>query len=218
MLRRILIDVVVTLAAIALLSGSVAGYFWLKEAPERAKNRREAEALLARLVAQKKTLDALGDVDFDASGLTLAQLNQKLNEPTLRKPGAHESTVVGWACADSSCAIIASFMTPFGQEIPTNSAPLVVVMMKPIVSAKHTLSIDGVHIGSTAEDIERGCKGRGYGATLAKDKITCDDGWGVRWAELDGQVSVLIFSNDKVLGKSELHEISSSKTLARDVR
>ncbi len=218
MLKRILIGVVVTLAVIALLPGSVVGYFWLRDAPERAKHRKEAEELVAGLVAQKKALDTLGDVDFDTAGLTLAQLNQKLNEPTLRKSGAHDSTVVGWACADRSCAIIASFMTPFGQEIPTESAPVVVLMMKPIASATHTLSIDGVHVGSTAEDVERGCKGRGYGAALAKDKITCDDGWGVRWAELDGQVSVLIFSNDKVLGKSELHEISSSKALERDVR
>ena len=218
MLKRILIDVVLTLAVIALLSGSVVGYFWLRDAPERAKRRKAAADLVAGLAAQKKALEALGDVDFDTAGLTLAQLNQKLNEPTLRKSGAHDSTVVGWACADRSCAIIASFMTPLGQEIPTDSAPVVVGMLKPMVSGTHTFSIDGVHVGGTAEDLERGCKGRGYGAALAKDKITCDDGWGVRWAELDGQVRVLIFSNDKVLGKSELHEISSSQALARNVR
>jgi len=113
-LKRILIGVVVTLAVIALLPGSVVGYFWLRDAPERAKHRKEAEELVAGLVAQKKALDTLGDVDFDTAGLTLAQLNQKLNEPTLRKSGTHDSTVVGWACADRSCAIIASFMTPFG--------------------------------------------------------------------------------------------------------
>jgi hypothetical protein len=218
MLKRILIDVVVTLAVIALLSGSVVGSFWLRDAPDRAKGRKAAADLVAGLVAQKKALDTLGDVDFDTAGLTLALLNQKLNEPTLRKSGAHDSTVVGWACADRSCAIIASFMTPFGQEIPRHSAPVAVVLMKPIVSATHTFSIDGVHLGSTAEDVERGCKGRGYGVAMAKDKITCDDGWGVRWAELDGQVRVLIFSNDKVLGKSELHEISSSRALERGVR
>jgi hypothetical protein len=216
-LKRILIDVVVALAVIALLSGSVVGYFWLRDAPDRAKRRKAAADLVAGLLAQKKALDTLGDVDFDTAGLTLAQLNQKLNKPTLRKSGAHDSTVVGWACADRSCAIIASFMTPFGQEIPTDSAPVVLVMMKPIVSATHTFSIDGVHLGSTAEDVDRGCKGQGYGAALAKDKITCGDGWDVRWAELDGRVSGLIFSNDQVLGKSELHEISSSKALAREV-
>jgi len=59
-LKRILIDVLVTLAAIALLSSSVAGYFWLKDAPERAQHRKEAEELIAGLVAQKKALDALG--------------------------------------------------------------------------------------------------------------------------------------------------------------
>jgi hypothetical protein len=216
--KRILIDAVVTLAVIALLSGSVVEYFWLRDAPERVKRRNKAEQLVAGLAAQKKALDTLGDVDFETADLTLAQLNQKLNEPTLRKSGAHDSTVLGWACADRSCAIIASFMTPFGQEIPTDSTPVVVVMMKPIVSATHTFSIDGVHVGSTAEDVERSCKGRGYGAALAKDKITCDHGWGVRWAESDGQVSALIFSNDQVLGKSELHEISSSKALERDFR
>lgn len=213
MLRRILIDALVTLAVIALLYGSVGGYFWFKEAPERAKSRKEAEELLAGLVSQKKALDTLADIDFDTASLTLAQLNEKLNQPTLRKSGANRSTTLGWICAGNSCAIMASFMMPFGEEIPANSNPVAIVMMKPFASVTHTLSIDGVHVGGTAEDIERNCKKRGYGAALARDKVACDDGWGVRWAELDGKVTALIFSNDKVLGKSGFHNLPSSKAL-----
>ena len=214
MLKRILVDVVVTLAVIGLLSGSVVGYFWLRAAPERAKHRKEAKEVIAGLIAQKKVLDTLGDVNFDTTSLTFAVLTERLNQPTLRKSNASRSTTLGWICADESCVIIASFMIPFDQEIPAGSNPAVIVMMKPIVSVTHSLSIDGVRLGSSVEDVERNCKKRGYGAVLAPDKIACDDGWGVKWAPpMDGQVTTLIFSNDKVLGKSGFHNISSPKAI-----
>ena len=201
MLKRILVDVVVTLCVIALSSGFVVGYFWLNGAPERAKQRKEAEELVAGLVAQKKALEALGDVDLETASLTLAKLNQKLNAPMVRRAGSHDSTAVGWACADSSCTFIASFMTPFGQEIPKDSAPVVIVMMKPIFSITRALSIDGIRLGSSVDDIERSCKKRGYGTDLASDKITCGDGWGVRWAASNGQAHFLVFTNERLLSQ-----------------
>jgi len=106
-------------------------------------------------------------------------------------------------------------MTPFGQEIPADSAPVVIVMMKPIVSVTHTLSIDGVRLGSSVADIEGNCRNRGYGAALARDKITCGDGWGVRWAESNGQANLLIFTNEKMLSQAQFQKIGPTNAVER---
>ena len=44
---------------------------------------------MAELDAQKQTLNVLGRVDLDTTGLTLAVTEEQLHQPALRKAGGH---------------------------------------------------------------------------------------------------------------------------------
>jgi hypothetical protein len=188
----------------------VIGFFWLEK---RARARKSTEALVAEFTAQKDALDSFGDVDLNTTNLNLAILEERLHQPTLRRSGAHDSTTLGWACASNSCAILASFATSFGQEIPVSSAPVALAVMKPFPLVTHSLAIDEVHAGSTIEEIEKTCEKRGYGVSLGKSRITCDEGWSVGWLEVNGRVDLLSFRNEKLFSnaKSEVNGISSSQ-------
>jgi hypothetical protein len=194
-------------------AGSITGYLWLKDRPERVKSRHAAEAMIAGLAAQKEAINSYGDLDFNTANINLAILEEKLHQPTLRKSGTHDSTTLGWACANTSCTILASFATPYGQEIPATAVPVALAVIKPFPLVTHTLAIDGLQVGSTVEETERTCEKRGYGVPLRKNRITCDDGWSVGWADLNGSVDVLSFGNEKLLsdGKTRLNGIPSSR-------
>ncbi|MFI5059251.1 MAG: hypothetical protein ACHQLQ_13815 [Candidatus Acidiferrales bacterium] len=197
----------------------VAGYSWLEK---RVRVRKSTEALVVEFNAQRDALNSFGDVDLNTTNLNLAILEEKLHKPTFRKAGEHDSTTLGWACANKNCAILASFATPFGQEIPATASPVALAVMKPFSSITHSMAIDGVHVGSTGEEIEKICEKRGYGVSLGKSRITCDEGWSVGWVEVNGRVDVLSFGNEKLLSgdKSKVNKISSSQvsTYKRDAK
>src|SRR5208283_5994659 len=114
---RVVIDLCVVVAAALLIVGSIVGYAWIKERPQRAESRKRAEAILADVSAQRNGLLALGEVNLDPSNLTLADLQQKLHQPALKQSGPQNTTNFGWACGVRRCAIRASFLVPFGKEI-----------------------------------------------------------------------------------------------------
>jgi hypothetical protein len=207
MLKRIFIY----LASVLLVALLVIGYSWLEMRKERAKARKSAEAMIAELTAQKEAIDSLGDVDLNTADLNLAILEEKLHQPALRQSGAHSTTMLGWACADTSCAISASFGTPFGQEIPSTATPVALAVRKPFSWVTHSFAIDGLHVGSTVEEIEKTCEKRGYGMSLGMNRIACDEGWSVGWAELNGRVDVLLFANEKLLRDIKSRIVSPSQ-------
>jgi hypothetical protein len=206
MLKKHSLQLTAILAAAIL----VIGFFWLEK---RVRARKATAALVADFNAQKRDLNSFGDVDLNTSNLNLAILEERLRQPTFRKAGAQNSTTLGWACAINNCAILASFATPFGQEIPSTASPIVLAVTKPLSPVTHSLAIDGLHVGSTVEEIEKTCQQRGYGVLLGKSRITCDKGWSVAWAELNGRADLVLFRNEKLFAdsKSELNGISSSQ-------
>src|SRR6266481_4642851 len=93
----------------------VVGYFWFKERQVRAEGAEKAKEFLAEEMAQRIGFESLGFVDLDPSGLNLKKLEEGLHQPTLKKPGAQNSTRLGWICGAERCAIWASFLVPSDQ-------------------------------------------------------------------------------------------------------
>ena len=80
LLQRVAIDLGIVVGAVLSFGMSVASYFWIKETPERAKAKREAREFLAEITAETNSWNALKDVDFTPSTLSLAELEQKFVE------------------------------------------------------------------------------------------------------------------------------------------
>jgi len=176
----------------------VVGYFWLKERPERLKTARELEAFLAEETAQKTALESLGNVNLDLSDLSLARLEQKLHQPHLRKPGAQNTTGLGWACGVQRCAIWMSFLVPFGHEIAPTTTPAALVVTSPLFVDSH-VEVGGVHVGESVEEMKKFCEQHGYGVPVGKNRISWDKDWSLLWADRDGKISFLLFANEKMV-------------------
>ena len=168
--------------------------------------------MIAGLAAQKEAINSYGDLDFNTANRTRPSWKRSSTNP-LSESGTPDSTTLGRACANTSCTILASFATPYGQEIPPTAVPVALAVIKPFPLLTHTLAIDGLQVGSTIEEIERTCEKRGYGVPLRKNRITCDDRWSIAWADLNGSVDVLSFGNEKLPsdGKTRLSGIPSSR-------
>jgi hypothetical protein len=201
--KRVVIGLCVVLAAALLIVGSISGYLWIKERPQREEMRRDSEAFLADLTARRNGLLALGEVNLDPSSLTLAELQQKLHQQSMKKDGSQNSTRLGWACGHESCAIWASFLVPFGQEISSNLVPAALVVMSPPFGDFHNVSFGGVQLGAKVEEMEENCRKRGYGRQNAYHQMSWNKDWNVVWGEVNGKVVSLIFLNEVILKKAE---------------
>lgn len=215
MLKRIVIDLSVVLAFIFLVVGSVLAYAWIKERPERAKRRAEAEAFLADLTGQKNALVALGDVELDPSKLTLAILEQKLHlhQQAIRPHGPQNTTTLGWVCGNEHCAIYATFVVPFGWEIPSTMIPARVFAMAPLLANGHNVAVGGVHLGEPVEKMKEFCQKRGYGLEAGFQRITWDKDWTLMWsADTNGKIRVLLFANNRMMHAKTSRAVHSLAT------
>ena len=199
LLKRVVIDLCVVVAAALLIVGSLVGYAWIKGRPQRAESRKQAEALLADLTAQRNGLIALGEVNLDPSKLTLADLQQNLHKPSKRMPGSQNTTRLGWACGQEQCSIWASFLVPSGQEISPNLVPAALVVMSPPFGDFHNVSFGGVHLGDKVEAMRELCLKRGYGRQIGYNRISWNNDWNVVWGEVHGKVFFLTFYNEKMM-------------------
>jgi hypothetical protein len=207
-LQRIALSVLVILAAYA----GVWGYFqWKAE-----KVRAEVEKKLEPLFKESDELAKLGDVDLDPPNLTLAQLEEKFQQPAQKSAGAKNTTKFGWLCGNDQCAIWASFLVPFGQEVPATAAPVLLLVNSPFMQPPHHLAVGGIYLGETGEDIKKFCHTRGYGLEMGKNRIAWDKDWSVAWAERDDRISLIVFANEKALhGEKTGGVVPAAKSLGR---
>jgi hypothetical protein len=203
LVKRVVIDLGVVLATVLLVVGSIAGYVWVKEGPQRAEAKKQFEAMLGDETAEANALAALGDVNLDPPTLTLAVLEQTLHpHQQASKPyGPQNYTTLGWACGGKSCAIAASFLVPFGQEIPPSTVPGALRVRRPRFGAVHNVNvaIGGVHLGESVEEMKEFCQKRGYGQETGSHRMTWNKDWSLGWGDWDGKVSILSFANDKMI-------------------
>ena len=203
--KRVVIDLVVVLAAALLIIGSLAGYVWIKERPQRAESRKRAETILADVTAQRNGLIALGEVNLDPSNLTLADLQQKLHQPSMKKAGSQNTTRLGWACGQAQCSIWAFFLVPFGQEISPDLNPAALIVMSPPFGDFHNVAVGGVHLGDTVEELVKTCQKRGYGLRSGYHRISWNEDWNLVWGDVNGKIGLMTFLNEKMLKDAEVH-------------
>lgn len=70
--------VVFHFGAVLVLAGAVYGYQWLKFRPTRIAAQKQ----INEFISQHKALKSLGDLEFDASKLTFAKLEERLKKPS----------------------------------------------------------------------------------------------------------------------------------------
>jgi hypothetical protein len=201
MLRRIAIYCVAFLGVWFL----VAGYYWFKARQVRAESAKALEPFLAEEMAQKNALESLGTVNLNPADLSLASLQDKLHEPALRQPGARNTTRLGWACGSRRCAIWASFLASFGQEIPPTMTAAALVVHEPAFENFHHLIIGGIYPGETVAEMEESCRKRGYGLSMGKNKMSWDADWNFVWADTNGRVGFLAFTNERMMREAADH-------------
>jgi hypothetical protein len=200
MLKRIAIYFLGFLALFFL----VAGYHWLQERRLRAATRKELGAILSEQIAQKDALVALGDADLDPEHLELADLEQKLHEPRLRQPGAKNTTKLGWACGTEHCVIWASFLVPFGQEIPQTLPATGLVLNDPTLSQSRSLGVGGIYLGEPVEQMQKFCQKRGC-VSVGKNRMSWSEEWNFIWADTNGKIELLMFVNEKMIQNASAH-------------
>ena len=83
------------------------------------------------IVARMTELLALDKVDLSPSDLTLAALEERLRGPVLKRSGDFRTTRLGGVCGKERCAIWATFLVPFGQDIPSNAVPAGLTIKSP---------------------------------------------------------------------------------------
>ncbi len=197
--ERVVIDLCVVVAAALLILGSIVGYAWIKERPRRAESRKQTEALLADSTAQRNGLIALGEVNLDPSNLTLADLQQKLHQPAFKQPGPQNTTNFGWACGVRRCAVRASFLVPFGKEIPPDMTPVALMVTSPLLGDFHNVALGGVHLGDKVEMLREICQKRGYGRQIGYNRVSWGEEWGLMWVEVHGKIIVLVLTDENMM-------------------
>jgi len=207
-LKRTALSLLVVLGAYA----GVWGYFQWKAQRVRA----EVEKKLEPLFKQSDELAKLGNVDLDPRNLTLAQMEEEFQQPAQKLAGAKDTTKLGWLCGTDQCAIWASFLVPYGQQVPSTAAPVLLLINSPFMQPPHHLAVGGIYLGETGEDIKKFCQTRGYGLEMGKNRISWDKDWSVAWAERDDKISLIVFANEKALRGDKTGEaVPAAKSLGR---
>jgi hypothetical protein len=175
------------------------GYTWFESWKFRHEVLEELGPILADEQEQKKALMALGEVDLNPTGMTLATLEQKLMSSGLKAPGDLNTTRLGWACGKQRCAIWSTFLVPFGQEIPPNTAPAGLIIKSPALTDFPNIRIREIRLGESDQKLVELWKGGGAGPRKIFRRISWDKDWSAAWAGLDGKVFELVFANDTLL-------------------
>jgi hypothetical protein len=211
LLQRAALSLLVIVAAYA----GVWGYFQWKA----QKVRAEVEKKLEPLFKESDELASLKDVDLDPRSLTLAQLEEKFQQPSQKLAGAKNTTKLGWLCGNDQCAIWASFLAPFGQEVPANAAPVLLLVDSPFMQPPHHLAVGGIYLGESSADIQKFCQTRGYDLEKGKNRMNWDKDWSVAWAERDDKISLIVFANQKALHDVKAGAaVPAAKSLGRWVK
>jgi hypothetical protein len=209
LLKRVLLDLAVIAAVVVLALGCLYVYVWIKVRPLRGEARAEPAASLAKMEARHKALIELGSVSLESPNLSLAELQLKLHQPTLSRAGSKNTTTLGWACAGELCTIFASFLVPFGQEIPPSTVPAALLMVDPLFKDVGELAIGGVHLGESVDEVKAYCQKNGYGQETGYHRMTWDKHWTLSWGEMNGKITVVSFGNDKLIGSVRGGAVSS---------
>jgi hypothetical protein len=187
------------------------GYFWRKERQVRAELTKEVNKFFAEQSARTNGLNSFGDVDLNPPELTLAKLEEKLHQPTLTRPGADNTTRLGWACGGEHCAITAAYLIPFGQEIPPGTAPAVLLIdVPPFGELNHRFAIGGIQLWENADDMERSMQNQGRGHLIGMNHATWDKDWSFVWSGTDGKISILSFMNDTEIESAKARRDANS--------
>ncbi len=162
--------------------------------------RIEGQKGLAEIAARENALDSLGEIALDPSTATLTDLERSLHQPNLKLAGMHNTTRIGWACAANDCEVWASFLQPLGTELDPGAIPLGFGIRDTVMRKRlHRISIGGVNLGEPVSEMLDYGKTRGYGIPVAYHHITWDKNWSVIWTDGGGNVSSLMFLNDKLI-------------------
>src|SRR5882762_5330522 len=177
------------------IGGLVAGYFWFREQRVRKQAAEATWAFLVEEQSQENALIDLGEIDLNPTDLAFAVMEQKLHEPTLKKPGDFDSTRLGWACGKSHCAIWATFLVPFGQKIPPNTTPAGLILTNPSFHELSSIKVGEVHLGGSDEKLVKLSGMAGLPSDKPFRRASWDRNWDVAWEGLNGKVDELVFSN-----------------------
>jgi hypothetical protein len=189
--------------ALLIAGAAVVGYYWFRERQLRAETARELQPFFDEEIAQKKALESLGDIDLNPRELNIENLEQKLQQPIIKRIGSHNTTQLGWACGRERCVIWAWFLVPFGQEIPPKTAPVALIVMSPPFTNISRLTVGGIHLGGTVEEMEKSCQQRGFGQSLGHSRISWDQDWNLVWSDTKDKVGLLSFTNATLIKNAD---------------
>jgi hypothetical protein len=179
------------------------GYLWLKRKQVSAEVTKNTALFVAEERAQKDGLEALGNVDLGLSDLSFEGLQGKLHQPDMRRSGARNTTTIGWACGTDRCAVRASFLVPFGQDIPPDMMPAALIVAGPIFTHVHRFAVGGIYLGETVSEMEKTCQDRGYTIEPAMNRISLDKDWKIILGNMSGRISLISLANEKMMKSFE---------------
>lgn len=196
LLKRVAVDLAVIFGVVLLAGGTIAAY-------SQWEAKKKAAVFFAGETAQANALFALSDVNLDPATITFAGLEQTLHshQSAAKSRGPQGFTVLGWACADDSCAIHATFMVPFGEAIPSNAPPASLVLTPPLfTSGWPSMALGGVRLGESVDQVRADCKKRGFGVETGTRRIAWDKNWTLSWGETkNGEIALMSFVNMSAL-------------------
>jgi len=186
-----------TLCAVLLGIGFLyLGYNGVENLRWKTELQRDFGPRRADELAQRNALWSLGDIDLNPSDLTLAVLQQKLHEPGLKQSGDFNSTRLGWACVKERCAILATFMVRFGQEIPATMTPAGLVISSPSFGDFHNVEVGGVYLGESDEKLANLDQSHESKSSRRFPRVRWDRNWDAAWAGVNSKAFILVFSNE----------------------
>lgn len=195
--------------ALAILGGVAILVVWAMVAYQQRKLNKMTSAFHAEQTAQANALSAIGNVDLNPSSLTFATIEKTLgpHQQNVKWPGPKQNrTILGWACGAIHCAIYATFLVPSGQVIPPETTLGSLSLIPPADAPAPTMSIGGVHIGETADEVKQLCRQRGFGvetSTPPNLHITWDKDWEIMLGKPNYKVGMLFFVNKLAAKKLE---------------
>jgi hypothetical protein len=195
MLKRLWVNSAILLG----LALVVFGYFSFEEWRFRQKAWKEFGPILAEEQEQKNALLALGDVDLNPPDLTLADLEQKLHSPGLRLSGDFDTTRLGWVCGKERCSIWATFLVPFGQDIPSSAKPAGLIIRSPSLVEFPNIRIRELHLGESDRRLVELSQNYRSDSHKLYHRISWDNDWEAPWGGTNGRVFVMVFSNENQL-------------------
>jgi hypothetical protein len=200
------IDLCIVTAFVLLVVVSIGGYVWLKDRPEGAKFRAEAEEFIREEEAVYRSLESLGDIDVQPDGLTRAKLEDRFHKPALIRASSYNSTRLGWACGLKQCALWFDFLDSPDHEVRQTAAPAAITVNGVVLGCTHThrIAVGGVYLGESVEEMKNYCKGRGYGRETGYHRISWDKDWTIIWTDIAGsRVLSFSFLNQKQIGNAQ---------------